>query len=459
MTAGRAGTGATGGLPGEVGRLLAIATERFADLGFLAPAGTLDLTLTSGSIRGLRLEAPGDAELHLQKLRIDVDGIEDAATLAALTEAAISGPVAASGSGDAGGLVDIVGLLGPGRPSGVIVHASGGDPAWIELRFAQPVAARAIHLVNAPDETARLARGLRVATKSRWRSDTIYRGGAQLRAWKELVTPAKAAAETAGDTDQAGLLTVLDLTVRAEYVRATRQLQAKVADNELRRAFRTAINASLMPARRLEWTDHGPHRTFRWWSDEERVEYVKEAMEVVDALRTLTPNVCLGFGSVLSVVRDRALIPHDDDLDIIIAFEPHEAASIADGLARIEGHLGGYGLAATSTNPSHRHVRRTGRKPVDVFVGLFEGDAVSWFPSARGGLTREIVFPPAMSELLGVPCPIPAQPEVYLERVYGAGWRVPDPLFRHPWNKTDYADIAGAVPPASDAQGEAEITR
>ena len=79
-----------------------------------------------------------------------------------------------------------------------------------------------------------------------------------------------------------------------------------------------------------------------------------------------------------------------------------------------------------------------------MFVGIFEGDAVSWYPAARRSLTRDIVFPPGRADLLGTSCAVPAQPEMYLERVYGDGWRVPDPYFSHPWDPTSYADIAGS---------------
>ena len=41
--------------------------------------------------------------------------------------------------------------------------------------------------------------------------------------------------------------------------------------------------------------------------------------------------------------------------------------------------------------PSARPTARG--KPVDVFVGIFEGESISWYPGARGGLTRSMVFP------------------------------------------------------------------
>ena len=64
------------------------------------------------------------------------------------------------------------------------------------------------------------------------------------------------------------------------------------------------MNEALLPARGIEWTVHGPRRPFRTWSEAERLDYVVDSAGVVEALRALTPDVCLGFGSVLSVVRD-----------------------------------------------------------------------------------------------------------------------------------------------------------
>ena len=168
--------------------------------------------------------------------------------------------------------------------------------------------------------------------------------------------------------------------------------------------------------------------------------------------------MCFGFGSALAIVRDHALIPHDDDLDIIVGFEPDEASSIADGLTAVERHLRGLGYEVGGPSyDAHRHVRLPGRK-----AGRRVRRASSRASRSRGTRRRAAGSPgtwciqPSSAPLLGVRCRIPAQPEAYLERMYGTGWRVPDPYFNHPWNVSEYADIRGtAATPIVDGAADA----
>jgi hypothetical protein len=418
--------------PRAVDDLLRVAATRFADLGYLGPDGVLDLPLELERVLSIRLQLPAGHALHLQSIGIDAEGVDDIAEVA---------QVRASSSDDDVGAFDPARLFDIERPTGTLIHTRADHPAWCEVSFSRSLTVSRLRVRNVSGETARGARGLKILARTRWRTRTIYDGAARLREWRKLVARARTVAQP--DEVARALLDVLDLTVRGEYARAHRLL-AGIADEQRRRWLRAALNVELLPSRGLEWTAHGPKRPFRSWSAAEQAEYVRDSAMVVEALRSLSPNACFGFGSVLSVVRDRALIPHDDDLDIIIAFEPGQAATLADALRLVEEHLRPMGYEVTGEFAAHRHVGRPGRKSVDVFVGIFEGPVISWYPGARGGLTREIVFPPGSADLLGVPCPIPAQPETYLERLYGAGWRVPDPYFSHAWNLSEYADISGA---------------
>jgi hypothetical protein len=424
-------------LPPTVDELIEVAAAQFTDLGYLGPDGLLDLPLDGGRVLGVRLELPAGRVLHLQSIGIDAEGVSDIAEVAQVR--------ASSWQGDHERAFSPARLFDIDHPTGTLIHTNADRPAWVEVRFSRPLTVTRLRLRNVPDETARRARGLKVSMKTRWRSRLVYDGDSEQRAWHGLLTEAKAGAGS--DPDTLALLDVLDLTVRGEYARAHTSLAAHVSGDRHRRQLIAALNSGLLPARGLEWTAHGPKRPFRSWSDEEQVDYVRDSAEVVEALRSLTPNVCFGFGSVLAVVRDKALIPHDDDLDVIVGFEPEAAATLNDGLRLIGEHLRPLGFEVTGPFHAHRHVRHPGRKRVDVFVGIFEGESISWYPGTRGALTRTIVFPPRNADLLGVPCWIPAKPEAYLERLYGEGWRVPDPFFRHTWNISAYADLTGA--PAS----------
>jgi hypothetical protein len=55
------------------------------------------------------------------------------------------------------------------------------------------------------------------------------------------------------------------------------------------------------------------------------------------------------------------------------------------------------------------------------------------------------MYPTSEGTLLGVPVPLPRNPLIYLERVYGANWRNPDPGFRHAWDRSSYEDLARAT--------------
>lgn len=415
-------------------------------LAFLAPGGVLDLPQKGRRLTGLRIELPPGQFLHLQSIGIDVDGDVD---VAALTTVRVS-----SWYGAYEEQFDVARLLDFDHPSGTSLHTKADKPAWVELSFRRPLRVRRIRLRNVGKDVARRARGVRVlGTTLLRRTRVLYDGTVDLKAMRSIMGPLRAAAED--DPLLSQLLPTFELTLKADYPAARKAFAAleDLHDTD-RRRFRDAVNARLLPARQRLWTIHGPQRSFRFWSDAEKDRYLAFTLEVVAALRTLTPHVSLGFGSVLSAVRDKALIPHDDDLDVIIAFEPDEATTLAEGMALVKAHLEPQGFTVSGNFSAHRHVGRPGRKYIDVFVGLFEGDQVSWYPGARGALTRDMMFPTRDVDLLGVPVPVPARPEAYCEAVYGPTWNVPNPNFAHRWDATAYSDISGKKP--ADTDGAAD---
>lgn len=193
-----------------------------------------------------------------------------------------------------------------------------------------------------------------------------------------------------------------------------------------------------------EMTGHGIKRSFRFWSEVEKNSYLQEAKKVVDVLKTLSPHVSVGFGTVLGHEREDDLIKHDDDIDVLIAFPVSDVPSLSEGLKICKDRLTEAGYDCPLRFFSHHWVKLSNNRTLDVFVGLIEEDNnLGFYPSARRGLASNVVFPTTEKNLLGVDLPFPQDPQKYLEVVYGSDWRSPDSSFRHPWDRSQYDDLVG----------------
>jgi hypothetical protein len=200
---------------------------------------------------------------------------------------------------------------------------------------------------------------------------------------------------------------------------------------EQKSRFRTLVNERIA-GRKREWTLHGIKRTFRFWPEQEKQDYVGFAVDVVRCLQELNANVSLGFGTVLGLVREQDLIPHDDDADVLIGFEPEQASTLNEGRELIKQCLQDHGYIVSKNRVSCYWVESPGiNRKLDAFAGIFEAGTISWYPGKRGALTRDMVFPPIYIERFGHSCPIPREPERYLEQIYGPDWKTPSPHFRH----------------------------
>jgi hypothetical protein len=252
----------------------------------------------------------------------------------------------------------------------------------------------------------------------------------------------QSATRDSGDTIENRIDQLLDMVRNGSYQEAYMGLHS---DKSINRAAKLdlmhAVNSFYLLERQLEWTNHGILRSFRFWSVDEKREYLKATCGLMDSLKPVSPYVSLGFGAVLAIVRDADFIPHDDDMDILIAFEVERVGKYSDALKLVEDALKLDGYAVHGKLPSHRNAKLKGGKPIDVFVGFIEEGMVSWFPSARKNLRVDQVFPTRTVELLGVECEIPNKPEEYLAITYGADWRNPIPNWNHPWNRAEFGEF------------------
>lgn len=235
------------------------------------------------------------------------------------------------------------------------------------------------------------------------------------------------------------------MTVSGEYGDAYAGLRKdKALTPEERKRIIAAVNDGLLFGRRLEWGNHGIRRSFRFWSDAQKTAYVERSLEIVDFLRdAITPHVSFGFGSVLGMIRDADMIPHDDDMDLIIALPACRGLTFRKVLEDVRSRLEASGfVVGKSQNLSHLTTARKGFMGTDIFIGFIEpNQSVSWFPSRRGSLSFSDVFPTRLMQFHGHDCPIPSDPMKYLQATYGPDWRTPIANWNHDWDAKQYREF------------------
>lgn len=454
-------------MAGDIGRLVsgfAGVTEAFNDLDFTEPGGTLELRRRVQQVTCLRIELPTVDALQLASVVVDADGVDDFSAETTSTASSLSKNFQQALQ---------QGFLFDPDNTETAMRTTRQQRPWLEFAFEHPVMLQRIRLRNVPDhdELGLRNRGIQVLVRSAdgcW--STIYDGVERERLFVQAVErryagqtlPQRARARVGrllGRThegeqqltdedllpavcggDLAKILTGIRL---GDYTNADADLGRLDLSPAQKTRFRALVNERIA-GRQLEWNLHGISRTFRFWSEQERSDYVGFAADVVDCLRDLNDNVCFGFGTALAIVRDQELIPHDNDADVIIGFDPSQASTLREGRKLIRQCLQDHGYRVSKSRVAHHWVQPSGGGPkLDAFAGIFEGDVISWYPGNRGRLTRQMMFPPQYWSFLGHSCPVPHEPKRYLEQIYGPDWKTPDPHFRHNLSqiRRQYKDI------------------
>lgn len=171
-------------------------------------------------------------------------------------------------------------------------------------------------------------------------------------------------------------------------------------------------------------------------SEEVIASLLRETQLLVDFLHARGKRPFIVGGTLLGAVRNEALLPHDDDVDIAFLSEhTHPALVGAEtlGLAR-ELREAGYQVIEHSAAHLQLVFRDELSLPsyhIDVFAAFFTTDGHINQPfHVRGPFTVEQMLPFSEATLHGATFPAPADVESWLVMNYDENWRTPIPGFK-----------------------------
>lgn len=183
-----------------------------------------------------------------------------------------------------------------------------------------------------------------------------------------------------------------------------------------------------------------PHGFKRGLATFDQAKVWAEVKEMTDMLRDRGSLAFVNSGTLLGLIREKALLVHDDDIDIGILLKAETAEQAADEIVELMEALESWvnwGYVEWSSNnlsrPSQHIQLKSSLAPIDLFPCWIEGGEFYAYP--HGTIDPQKVLPLAEREIEGVKISVPADPEAFLELCYGPGWRTPDEGFTYPWSR------------------------
>lgn len=143
-------------------------------------------------------------------------------------------------------------------------------------------------------------------------------------------------------------------------------------------------------------------------------------------------------GTLLGIVRDGRVIPHDDDFDLAYVSAFSTPSEILAERREIHLFLKDHPRFDAKTRPRKftLQFREEGlRFYFDLFPAWIIEGRFSEVPLRPRALSGDDILPLGTVDFHGVPLPAPRNPEALLEVNYGPGWRTPDPSFRFDFNQ------------------------
>ncbi|MDN4174971.1 class I SAM-dependent methyltransferase [Nocardioides sp. SOB77] len=166
---------------------------------------------------------------------------------------------------------------------------------------------------------------------------------------------------------------------------------------------------------------------------EQMVEMTERILDVMEA--ECGVQGWIAFGTLLGAAREGAVIGHDSDVDLAYLSEKATPAEMAVELWDIARALRRHGMRVLNKSAAFITVVFTspdgGMSSIDLYTCFYVGDLLHETATVRQEVPRSAILPLGELSFEGRMLPAPADPDTMLTVSYGAGWRVPDPSFRH----------------------------
>jgi len=155
--------------------------------------------------------------------------------------------------------------------------------------------------------------------------------------------------------------------------------------------------------------------------------------KIIDVLADLGYDAFANSGTLLGLVRDEALIPYDDDIDLAVMLNSQRDDEAAQEFKALSDSLLGEGLECRVLEGNNAIIKLPNIDgfEVDLFPAYGARRGYNIYPYSRKDLILADVLPLKTCPVSGVT--LPARPEVLLEKNYGPEWTTPDSRFSFPW--------------------------
>ena len=157
--------------------------------------------------------------------------------------------------------------------------------------------------------------------------------------------------------------------------------------------------------------------------------------DIVAQLKSLGYDTFANSGTLLGLVRDKAPIAYDDDVDLGVILKATSDEAAAKEFWALSQNLAAEGIDARPVDADAPIIKlpKIAGFEVDLFPAYGTRKGYKIYPYSYGALTKFDVLPLQRCPVSGLP--IPARAETVLAQNYGAGWITPDSRFVFPWQR------------------------